>query len=121
VVSFVCFSFCYLYIHFFSDASLLLSENSSIDVHTNSEYVIKISCTDGADTTFFDLTLLFTTDKPETQSDNTGIIIGASIGGLFLLVIIVVCICVKKRQHKNNDKKWENKKTPQLSYIDGRL
>jgi hypothetical protein len=31
----------------FSDASLILSEDSGIDVSTTSEYVIKISCTDG--------------------------------------------------------------------------
>ena len=82
-----------------NDASLILSENSGIDVSTTSEYVIKISCTDGTDTTFFNLTLLFTMDKPDTQSDTIPIIIGASIGGLFLIMVIIV-ICVRKRQQK---------------------
>ena len=106
-----CLFFILLLVHSFSDASLILSENSSIDVSTTSEYVIKISCTDGTDTTFFDLTLLFTTDKPKTQPDTTPIIIGASIGGLFLLVVIIV-VCVRKRQHKNNDENRVNEKTP---------
>jgi hypothetical protein len=102
-----------------------LSENSSIDVNTTSGYVIKISCTDGTDTTFFNLTLLFTikkdpavTDKTDAQSDTTPIIIGASIGGLFLIVVIMV-ICANKRQHKNNDGNKEREKTLQLSNIDG--
>ena len=102
-----------------------MSENSSIDVNTTSEYVIKISCTDGTDTTFFDLTLLFTmkkdravTDNPETPSNTTPIIIGASIGGLFLIVVIIV-VCVRKRQHKNNDGNKSYEKPLQLSNIDG--
>ena len=102
----------------FSDASLILSENSGIDVSTTSEYVIRISCTDGTDTTFFNLTLLFTTDKPDTQSDKILIIIGASIGGLFLIMVIIV-VCVRKRQQKNIDENSENEKTLQLSNIDG--
>ena len=102
----------------FSDASLILSENSGIDVSTTSEYVIKISCTDGTDTTFFNLTLLFTTDKADTQSNTIPIIIGASIGGLFLIMAITV-VCVRKRQQKNIDKNGENEKTLQLSNIDG--
>jgi len=102
-----------------------LSENSRIDVNTTPEYVIKISCTDGTDTTFFDLTLLFTmkkdpavTDNPETPSNTTPIIIGASIGGLFLIVVIIV-VCVRKRQHKNNDENKSYEKPLQLSNIDG--
>jgi hypothetical protein len=102
-----------------------LSENSSIDVNTNSEYVIKISCTDGTDTTFFNLTLLLTTkknpavtDKPDTQSDTTPIIIGAFIGGLFLIVVIIV-VCVRKRQLKNIYEYREKERTLQLSNIDG--
>ena len=102
----------------FSDASLILSENSGIDVSTTSEYVIKISCTDGTDTTFFNLTLLFTANKPDTQSDTILIIIGASIGGLFLIMVIIV-VCVRKRQQKNIDENRENEKTLQLSNIDG--
>jgi hypothetical protein len=102
----------------FSDASLILSENSGIYVSTTSEYVIKISCTDGTDTTFFNLTLLVTTNKPDTQSDTILIIIGASIGGLFLIMVIIV-VCVRKRQHKNIDENRENEKTLQLSNIDG--
>jgi hypothetical protein len=102
----------------FSDASLILSENSGIDVSTTSEYVIKISCTDGTDTTFFNLTLLFTTDKPYAQSDTILIIIGASIGGLFIIMVIIV-VCVRKRQQKNIDENRENEKTLQLSNIDG--
>jgi hypothetical protein len=94
-----------------------LSEHSSIDVNSASEYVIKISCTDGRDTTFFNLTLLFTTDKPYEQLDTRLIIIGASIGGLFLIVVIIV-VCVRKRQHKNKYEYRENKKTLQLSNID---
>jgi hypothetical protein len=95
-----------------------LSEHSSIDVNSASEYVIKISCTDGRDTTFFNLTLLFTTDTPDTQSDTILIIIGASIGGLFLIVVIIV-VCVRKRQHKNNYENRENEQRLQLSNIDG--
>jgi len=101
-----------------------LSENSNIDVNTTSKYLIIISCTDGIDTTFFDLTLIFTTkdpgvtEKPETQSDMTPIIIGASIGGLFLIVVIIV-VCVRKRQHKNNDGNKSYEKPLQLSNIDG--
>ena len=102
----------------FSDASLILSENSGIDVSTTSEYVIKITCTDGTDTTFFNLTLLFTANKPDTQSDTILIIIGASIGGLFLIMVIIV-VCVRKRQQKNIDENRENEKTLQLSNIDG--
>jgi hypothetical protein len=101
-----------------------LTENSSIDVNTTSEYVITISCTDGTDTTFFNLTLLFTikkdptaTDKPDTQSDTTAIIIGASIDGVYLIVVIMV-VCPTKRQHKNNDENKEREKTLQLSNID---
>jgi hypothetical protein len=82
-----------------------LSANSSIDVNTASEYVINISCTDGTVTTFFDLTILFTTD--DAQSDTILIIIGASIGGLFLIVVIIV-VCVRKRQHENNNENREN-------------
>ena len=127
-----------------------MSDNSSIDINTTSDYVIIISCTDGTDTTFVNLTLRFTpkdpdvtekthydptplsttmdpavTEKPatnptllstttdpavteKTDTDlkyTTPIIIGASIGELFLLVVIIV-VCVRKRQHKNND---ENK------------
>jgi hypothetical protein len=104
-----------------------LSENSRIDVNSTSEYIIKISCTDEIDTTFFDLTLLFTTkdpavtDKPDTESDMIPIIIGASIAGLFIIVvIIVVCVvCVRKRQHKNNDGNMAYKKPLELSNIDG--
>jgi len=105
-----------------------LSENSSIDVNTTSEYVIKISCTDGTDTTFFDLKLLFTTkdpavtDKPNPvvtdKPDTIPIIIGASIGGLFLIVVIIV-VCARKRQHKNNDENKAYEKALQLSNIDG--
>ena len=119
-----CLLFIVLLVHSFSDASLILSENSSIDVNTTSEYVINISCTDGIDTTFFDLTLIFTTkdpavtEKPNTQSDITPIIIGAFIGGLFLIVVIIV-VCVRKRQHKNNDENMANEKTLQLSNKDG--
>ena len=101
-----------------------MSENSSIDVNTTSEYVINISCTDGIDTTFFDLTLIFTTkdpavtEKPNTQSDITLIIIGASIGGLFIIVVIIV-VCVRQKQHKNNDESMANEKTLELSNIGG--
>ena len=93
-----------------------MSENSSIDVSATSEYVIRISCTDGTDTTFFNLTLLFTTntDKPKTQADTILIIISASIGGLFLLVVVLVIVCVRKRQNKKNDENRVNK-TVQLS------
>lgn len=100
----------------------MLSENSSIDVNTTSQYVIEISCTDGLDITLFDLTLLLTTedptvtDKPDTQSDTTPIIIGASIGGLLLIVVIIV-ICVRKRLHKNNENN-EYEKTLHLSNTD---
>jgi uncharacterized membrane protein YgaE (UPF0421/DUF939 family) len=80
--------------------------------------VINISCTDGTDTTFFNLTLLFTTDKPDTQSDTILIIIGVSIGGLFLIMVIIV-VCVRKRQQKNIDENRESEKTLQLSNIDG--
>ena len=84
-----------------------------------------MSCTDGTDTTFFNLTLLFTTkdpdvtDKPDTstlvaksisQSDTILIIIGAFIGGLFLIMVIIV-ICVRKWQDKNNDEHMANEKT----------
>ena len=84
-----------------NNASLILSENSSIDVNTASEYVIKISCTDGTDTTSFDLTILFTTNKPDTPStDNSKlIIIGSSIGGslfVFMLILCVVFFCYKR-------------------------
>ena len=119
-----CLLFIVLLVHSFSDASLILSENSSIDVNTTSEYVINISCTDGIDTTFFDLTLIFTTkdpavtEKPNTQSDITLIIIGASIGGLFIIVLIIV-VCVRKKQHKNNDESMANEKTLELSNIGG--
>ena len=103
-----------------NDASLILSEHSSIDVNSASEYVINMSCTDGRDTTFFNLTLLFTTDTPDTQSDTILIIIGAAIGGLFLIaVIIFIVVCVRKRQHKDNYENRENEKTLQLSNIDG--
>jgi hypothetical protein len=101
-----------------------LSENSSINVNSTSEYIIKISCTDGTDTTFFDLTLLFTTkdhavtEKPDMQSDTIPIIIGASIGGLFIIVVIIV-VCVRKRQHKNNDGNMAYEKPLELSNIDG--
>ena len=80
--------------------------------------MINISCTDGTDTTFFNLTLLFTTDKPYEQSDTRLIIIGASIGGLSLIMVIIV-VCVRKRQHKNKYEYRENEKTLQLSNIDG--
>ena len=101
-----------------------MSENSRIDVNSTSEYIIKISCTDGKDTTFFDLTLLFTTkdpdvtDKLDTQSDMIPIIIGASIAGLFIIVVIIV-VCVRKRQHKNNDRNMAYEKPLELSNIDG--
>ena len=101
-----------------------MSENSSIDVNSTSEYIIKISCTDGTDTTFFDIKLLFTTkdpdvtDKPDTQSDTIPIIIGASIGGLFIIMVIIV-VCVRKRQHKNNDGNMAYEKPLELSNIDG--
>jgi hypothetical protein len=57
-------------------------------------------------------------DKPDTQSDTTPIIIGAFIGGLFLIVVIIV-VCVRKRQHKNIYENRENERTLQLSNIDG--
>ena len=101
-----------------------MSENSRIDVNSTSEYIIKISCTDGTDTTFFDLTLLFTTkdpdvtEKPDTQSDTIPIILGASIAGLFIIVVFIV-VCVRKRQHKNNDGNMAYKKPLELSNIDG--
>ena len=101
-----------------------MSENSRIDVNSTSEYIIKISCTDGKDTTFFDLTLLFTTkdpdvtDKLDTQSDMIPIILGASIAGLFIIVVFIV-VCVRKRQHKNNDGNMEYEKPLELSNIDG--
>jgi hypothetical protein len=108
--------------HSFADASLILPDNSSSDVTTTSEYVIKISCTDGIDTTFFDLTLLFTTkdftvtDKP----DSTPIIIGASIGGLFIILIVVIMVVfVRKRQRKHNDESRVYETTLPLSDIDG--
>ena len=110
-----------LLIHSFSDASLNLSENSSIDISTTFKYVIKISCTDGIDTTFFDLTLLFATkdsavtDKP----DSTPIIIGASIGGLFIILIVVImAVFVKKRQHKHKDESRVYETALPLSNID---
>jgi hypothetical protein len=115
-----------LLVHSFADASLILTENSSIDVTTTSEYVITISCTDGIDTTFFDLTLLFTskdsavTEKPNTQSDSTSIIIGASIGGLFIVLIVVIMVVfVRKRQHKHNDESSVYETTLPLSNMDG--
>jgi hypothetical protein len=99
-----------------------LSEKSKIYVNTTSEYVIEISCTDGIDTTFFDLTLLFTTkdstvtDKP----DSTPIIIGASIGGLFIILIVVITVVfVRKRQRKHNDESRVYETTLPLSDIDG--
>jgi len=115
-----------LLVHSFSDVSLILSENSSIDVNTISEYVIEISCTDGTDTTFFDLTLLFTTkdpavtDKSDTQSGSTPIIIGTSIGGLFIiLIVVIIVVFVRKRQHKNNDESRVYEIPLPLSNIDG--
>ena len=101
-----------------------MSENSRIDVNSTSEYLIKISCTDGIDTTFFDLTLLFTTkdpdvtDKPDTQSDMILIIIGASIAGLFIIVVIIV-VRVRKRQHNNNAENLAYEKPLEFSSIDG--
>ena len=101
-----------------------MSENSRIDVNSTSEYIIKISCTDGIDTTFFDLTLLFTTkdpdvtDKPDTQSDTIPIITGASIGGLFIIVVIIV-VFARKRQHKNYVESRVYETTLSLSDIDG--
>ena len=115
--------FILLLVYSFADASLILTENSSGDVTTTSGYVITISCTDGTETTFFDLTLIFTTkdpavtEKPNTQSDITPIIIGAFIGGLFIIVVIIV-VCVRKRQHKNNDENMANEKALELSNID---
>ena len=113
--------------HSFSDASLILSEISSIDVNTTPGYVIQISCTDGIDATFFDLTLIFTTkdpaitEKPDSQSDSTPIIIGASIGGLFLiLIVVIIVVFVRKRQHKNYDENRVYETTLPLSDIDGR-
>jgi hypothetical protein len=113
-------------VHSFSDASLILSEKSKIDVNSTSEYVIKISCTDGIDTTFFDLALLFTTkdpaftEKPDSQSDSTPIIIGVSIGGLFLiLIVVIIVVFVRKRQHKNYDESRVYETTLPLSDIDG--
>jgi hypothetical protein len=103
-----------------------LSENSNIDVNTTSEYVIKISCTDGIDTTFFDLTHLFTTkdpahtEKPDSQSDSKTIIIGASIGGLFLIsIVVIIVVFVRKRQHKNFEESRVYETTLPLSDIDG--
>ena len=103
-----------------------MSENSSIDVITTSEYVIDISCTDGIDTTFFDLTLLFTTkdpaatENPDSQLDSTPIIIGVSIGGSFLILIVVITVVfVRKRQHKNYDESRVYETTLPLSDIDG--
>jgi hypothetical protein len=93
-------------LHSFADASLVLTEISSSDVTTTSEYVITISCTDGIDTTFFDLTLLLTSkDSAVTEkTDLTPIIIGASIGGLFIvLILVIMVVLVRKRQHKHND------------------
>jgi hypothetical protein len=113
--------FILLLVHSFPDASLILTENSSGDVTTTSGYVITISCTDGTETTFFDLTLIFTTkdpavtEKPNTQSDITPIII--IIGGLFIIVVIIV-VCVRKRQHKTNYDNMASEKTLQLSNID---
>ena len=103
-------------------ASLILTENSSIDVTTTSEYVITISCTDGIDTTFFDLTLLFTSkDSAVTdKADSTPIIIGASIGGLFMVLIVVIMVVfVRKRQHKHNDESSVYETTLPLSNMDG--
>ena len=115
-----------LLIHSFSEASLILSENSNIDVNTTSEYVIKIACTDGIDTTFFDLTLVFTakdpahTEKPDSQSDSTPIIIGASIGGWFLiLIVVIIVVFARKRQHKNYEESRVYETTLLLSDIDG--
>jgi hypothetical protein len=118
--------FILLILHLFSDACLILSEKSKIDVNSTSEYVIKIYCTDGIDTTFFDLALLFTTkdpavtEKPDSQSDSTPIIIGVSIGGLFLiLIVVIIVVFVRKRQHKNNDESRVYETTLPLSDIDG--
>ena len=105
----------------FVTCTFICHENSSGDVTTTSGYVITISCTDGTETTFFDLTLIFTTkdpavtEKPNTQSDITPIII--IIGGLFIIVVIIV-VCVRKRQHKTNYDNMANEKTLQLSNID---
>ena len=118
--------FILLIVHSFSDASLILSEKSKIDVNSTSDHVIKISCTDGIDTTFFDLILLFTTkdpaftEKPDSQSDSTPIIIGVSIGGLFLiLIVVIIVVFVRKRQHKNYDESRVYETTLPLSDIDG--
>jgi hypothetical protein len=92
------------------------------DVTTTSEYVITISCTDGIDTTFFDLTLLFTSkDSVVTdKTDSTPIIIGASIGGLFIVLIVVIMVVfVRKRQHKHNDGSSVYETTLPLSNMDG--
>ena len=103
-----------------------MSDKSKVDVNSTSEYVITISCTDGIDTTFFDLALLFTTkdpavtEKPDSQSDSTPIIIGVSIGGLFLiLIVVIIVVFVRKRQHKNYDESRVYEKTLPLSDIDG--
>jgi uncharacterized membrane protein YgaE (UPF0421/DUF939 family) len=52
------------------------------------------------------------------QSDTILIIIGVSIGGLFLIMVIIV-VCVRKRQQENIDENRESEKTLQLSNIDG--
>jgi hypothetical protein len=57
---------------------------------------------------------------PDSQSDSTPIIIGASIGGLFIiLIVVIIVVFARKRQHKNNDESRLYETPLPLSNIDG--
>ena len=95
-----------------------MSENSRIDVNTTFDYVIIISCTDETDTTFFNLTLRFTSkENPDPGlTDTLVVIISASICGLLLLVVIMV-VFVRKWQHKNKYNIRKHKIPQELFHI----
>ncbi|CAG2234180.1 unnamed protein product [Mytilus edulis] len=85
---------------------LKLVNNVSIQSNTSSEFILTITCEDGTENTEFELKIQFrpknegTPTIDENEPTNIPMIVGMSIGSLFVIIILIILACIWKKRRK---------------------
>ncbi|XP_076082633.1 uncharacterized protein LOC143053735 [Mytilus galloprovincialis] len=88
------------------DVYLKLVNNVSIQSNTSSEFILTITCEDGTENTEFELKIQFrpknegTPTIDENEPTNIPMIVGMSVGSLFVIIILIILACLWKKRRK---------------------
>lgn len=91
---------------YFTDVYLKLVNNVSIQSNTSSEFILTITCEDGTENTEFELKIQFrpknegTPTIDENEPTNIPMIVGMSVGSLFVIIILIILACLWKKRRK---------------------